>query len=152
MDISKLPDNEQVRHFRDLWNGWYGGKTFHQEPLYPYALALIRSVAGPGTLWVHVVQMILGIGILLMLHGITRTYFGDLAALLTRPSAAARAPTSSRCVPSKVASSRRIWQELEPFRTFVYCSTRWRARSMASASIRVSKGAGGQTGECGAWR
>jgi len=42
------------------WLDWYGPHVFHQDPLYPYALAVVYLVA-PATAWtVALIQMLLG--------------------------------------------------------------------------------------------
>lgn len=45
-----------------LWNRWYGGRTFHQEPLYPYLVALTYRLLGPDPRFVFAWQ--LGVGVL----------------------------------------------------------------------------------------
>jgi len=65
---------------RLLWNRWYGGKAFHQEPLYPYLIALTYKVFGPEVRWVFVWQMLLGLGSNLLIYLIARRYFGLAAA------------------------------------------------------------------------
>ncbi len=66
-----------------LWNEWYGGNTYHQEPLYPYLLAVFYFLTGNGVWWMMVLQSLLGIvsGVLLWL--IARRHFDDTIALLT---------------------------------------------------------------------
>lgn len=66
-----------------LWNEWYGGNTYHQEPLYAYALAVLYAFTGNGIYWMMVLQGLLGVlsGALLWL--ITRRHFGDTVAMLT---------------------------------------------------------------------
>lgn len=39
---------------------WLGSEVFYQAPLYPYCLALIESVAGPGPAPIRAVQCVLG--------------------------------------------------------------------------------------------
>jgi 4-amino-4-deoxy-L-arabinose transferase-like glycosyltransferase len=92
LDIEKLPKPEQDAHYKTLWDEWYGGKTFHQEPAYPYAIALIRSVFGPDKMWVHVAQMLLGVCTLLLLYAVTKTYFGGVPALVATGLAAFCSP------------------------------------------------------------
>lgn len=66
-----------------LWNEWYGGNTYHQEPLYAYVLALLYVIAGDGVYWMAVLQNVLGVLSGLLLWLTARRYFGDTAALLT---------------------------------------------------------------------
>jgi hypothetical protein len=65
-----------------LWNRWYGGKQFHQEPLYPYFVGLIYKLFGPEVRWIFFFQMIAGVLINLLVYLVTRRYFGDLAAVI----------------------------------------------------------------------
>ncbi|MCK6693282.1 MAG: glycosyltransferase family 39 protein [Thermoanaerobaculia bacterium] len=66
-----------------LWNEWYGGNTYHQEPLYAYALAFLYWLTGNGVYWMMLLQALLGIGSGYLLWDITRRHFGNTAALLT---------------------------------------------------------------------
>ncbi len=65
---------------RTLWNRWYGGKAFHQEPLYPYLVALTYKFFGPEVRWVFVWQMLLGVLSNLLVYLIARRHFGMVAA------------------------------------------------------------------------
>ena len=67
---------------RLLWSRWYGGKAFHQEPLYPYLTALTYKIFGPEVRWVFAWQMLLGVGSNLLIYLIARRYFGMVAAAL----------------------------------------------------------------------
>ena len=67
---------------RDIWNRWYGQKKFHQEPLYPYFLAVIYKFFDGNTNVVFAAQFFIGILNNLLIYVITRRYFGDMAALL----------------------------------------------------------------------
>lgn len=44
---------------KEQWDAWYG-HTYHQEPFYPYQLALLYTILPPGILTVVVAQMLLG--------------------------------------------------------------------------------------------
>ena len=44
-----------------LWSHWCGNGRFYQEPLYPYLIALVYRVAGPGALYVIALQLLLGL-------------------------------------------------------------------------------------------
>jgi len=44
-----------------IWNRWYGPGVFHQEPLYPYAIAVTYALAGPDPRFVFAWQMLLGV-------------------------------------------------------------------------------------------
>lgn len=91
-DVRKLDVAKQSAAYTALWNRWYGGKTFHQEPLYPYALALIRAFCGNDLLWIQLGQMLLGVCGLLLLHAVTRIYFGAVPALCATVLAALSGP------------------------------------------------------------
>jgi 4-amino-4-deoxy-L-arabinose transferase-like glycosyltransferase len=65
---------------RALWNRWYGGRLFHQEPLYPYLVGITYGVFGPDPRWVYASQMALGVVSILFVWVIARRHFGDLAA------------------------------------------------------------------------
>jgi 4-amino-4-deoxy-L-arabinose transferase-like glycosyltransferase len=65
---------------RSLWNDWYGGRLFHQEPLYAYLVGVTYASFGPDPRWVYAWQMILGIGSILLVWWIARRHFGELAA------------------------------------------------------------------------
>src|SRR5215471_5441249 len=66
-----------------LWDRWYGGKTFHQEPLYAYSIALTYQLFGEDVRWVFLWQMALGVLVNLMLWDLARRYFGETAGALT---------------------------------------------------------------------
>lgn len=66
-----------------LWDEWYGGNTYHQEPLYAYVLAFLYRLTGNGVYWMLLLQALLGIGSGYLLWDITRRHFGHTAALLT---------------------------------------------------------------------
>ena len=63
---------------RSLWNRWYGGVRFHQEPLYPYTLALIRCVTSHFLAVLLTLQLLAGIGTTLLIWDIARRCFGPL--------------------------------------------------------------------------
>lgn len=67
---------------RALWDRWLGGRTFHQEPLYAYLIALTYAALGPDPRWVFVWQMTLGVATAVLVTLLTRRWFGDLAAVL----------------------------------------------------------------------
>lgn len=68
---------------KTLWNEWYGGNTYHQEPLYPYVLAVFYKLTGNGVYWMLALQSLLGVlcGVFLCL--LARRYFGETTAVLT---------------------------------------------------------------------
>jgi len=75
-----------------LWNRWLGGKTFHQEPLYAYLVALTYAVAGPDVRWVFLWQMALGVATTVLVTLLTRRWFGDLAGAVAGALAVLFAP------------------------------------------------------------
>jgi 4-amino-4-deoxy-L-arabinose transferase-like glycosyltransferase len=66
-----------------LWNEWYGGNTYHQEPLYAYMLAALYALTGNGVYWMMVLQILAGLLSGLLLWQLARRYFGDTVALFT---------------------------------------------------------------------
>jgi 4-amino-4-deoxy-L-arabinose transferase-like glycosyltransferase len=64
-----------------LWSRWFGGKRFHQEPLYPYLIGLTYALFGPDALLVHLWQLAVGVACVGLLWLVTRRAFGDVAAL-----------------------------------------------------------------------
>ncbi len=66
-----------------LWDEWYGGNTYHQEPLYAYILAFLYVLTGNGAYWMLVLQGLLGIGSGVLLWLLARRYFDNTIALLT---------------------------------------------------------------------
>lgn len=65
-----------------LWDEWYGGAQFHQEPAYPYALALLRATVGDDVRAAFALQAALGLASLLLVSSITARLFGRPAALV----------------------------------------------------------------------
>lgn len=66
-----------------LWNEWYGGNTYHQEPLYAYMLAALYTLTGNGVYWMMLLQLLAGLLSGLLLWQLARRYFGDTVALFT---------------------------------------------------------------------
>ncbi len=64
-----------------LWDDWYGGVKFHQEPLYPYVVAAVYAAAGLEVRVVFACQVALGLLSLGLLWSITARLFGRPAAL-----------------------------------------------------------------------
>jgi 4-amino-4-deoxy-L-arabinose transferase-like glycosyltransferase len=75
-----------------LWNRWYAGKTFHQEPLYPYAIALTYAVLRPNPQWVFAWQMVLGVATTLLWWRLARRYFGETGGIIAAVLIACYAP------------------------------------------------------------
>jgi len=67
---------------RALWDRWYGGKGFHQEPLYPYLLALTTGLLGDDIRWVFLWQSLLGVFSVFLLYEISRRLWDDRVAVV----------------------------------------------------------------------
>jgi 4-amino-4-deoxy-L-arabinose transferase-like glycosyltransferase len=65
-----------------LWNEWYGGKRYHQEPLYPYLIAALYQLTADDVRVVFALQLVMGVLSILLIHLITRWWAGDAAALV----------------------------------------------------------------------
>lgn len=76
-------DPQRLEAYRKLWNGWYGPKRFHQEPLYPYLIALTYAVFGPDMRHVYVWQLLAGICVNVLVYLLARRCFGDLIGTLS---------------------------------------------------------------------
>jgi 4-amino-4-deoxy-L-arabinose transferase-like glycosyltransferase len=68
---------------RALWDRWCGGGRFYQDPLYPYAVALIYKLFGADVRWVFAWQMLLGVVTNVLIYLVARRCFGDAAAVLS---------------------------------------------------------------------
>jgi 4-amino-4-deoxy-L-arabinose transferase-like glycosyltransferase len=66
-----------------LWNHWFQEKTYQQEPLYAYSVALIYKIFGHDVRWVFLFQMLLGICINVLVLKIGIHYFGHLAGFIS---------------------------------------------------------------------
>ena len=66
---------------RAAWDDWYGGKRFHQHPLYPYLVAVTYAVLGEDVRWVYLWQMVLGVASTWLVMRIGCRHFGDAAGL-----------------------------------------------------------------------
>ncbi len=67
---------------RALWNEWYGGKRFHQEPVYPYLIALTYMIFGEDVRAVFAWQMIAGVLVNILIFLIARRFFSVTTATL----------------------------------------------------------------------
>jgi len=74
------------------WNAWYGGKTFHQAPLYPYLLAVVLGLSGAGLWAVYIVQSIGSALTAVLLAGIGRRLFSPAVGLVAGVAAAIYGP------------------------------------------------------------
>jgi 4-amino-4-deoxy-L-arabinose transferase-like glycosyltransferase len=53
-------DTSRLARSKNLWYHWFNGKNFHQEPLYPYLIALTYKFFGNSPHYVFFWQMLLG--------------------------------------------------------------------------------------------
>ena len=63
-----------------LWNKWYGEKTFHQAPAYPYFIAFIRRAFGEDPSIIYSIQLAAGLLGLLFLMLVSIRLLGGTAA------------------------------------------------------------------------
>ncbi len=64
------------------WNEWYGGKKYHQEPLYPLLVGVAKMITSDGRLLMYIFQMLLGLVSIWMVMWLGRHYFGAMAGIL----------------------------------------------------------------------
>jgi hypothetical protein len=76
------PDADEAALHLALWNRWYGGPQFHQEPLYPYLLAGLKTLFGDAYIGGYVFQSLLGLVNGLLIFLLTRRWFGPGAAVI----------------------------------------------------------------------
>lgn len=77
---------------RAVWEEWWGGRRFHQEPLYPYLVALTYAALGPDVRWVFAWQALLGVGSVWLITRLARRCFGETAALVAGATAVLCSP------------------------------------------------------------
>ena len=65
-----------------LWDEWYGGNRFHQEPLYPYLIGATYALFGSDVRWVYAWQMGLGVLTNVLIFLIARRCFGVRAGFV----------------------------------------------------------------------
>ena len=70
-----------------LWDHWYADKCFHQEPLYPYLLAVTYGAFGPDVRWVFGWQLAIGVLTNVLVYLVARRHFGDAVAGLAGAAA-----------------------------------------------------------------
>jgi 4-amino-4-deoxy-L-arabinose transferase-like glycosyltransferase len=87
---SSEPFDERVG--RRIWNRWLGEKTFYQDPLYPYFLAGIYSLAGESVRAVWLVQSLLGLLCVALVYALGALLFDRAVALAAGLAAAAYGP------------------------------------------------------------
>ncbi|MBI3449780.1 MAG: glycosyltransferase family 39 protein [Acidobacteria bacterium] len=74
------------------WLGWYGPKVFHQDPLYPYFVALVYALAPREPLSVVLLQFLLGAVTAAGVYLLARRLAPERAALLAGGLAAIYGP------------------------------------------------------------
>jgi 4-amino-4-deoxy-L-arabinose transferase-like glycosyltransferase len=74
------------------WDAWLGEKTFYQDPLYAYFLALVYRIFGVSTGAVVLVQSLLGLACVGLVFGLARSLFGETVALVAGGMAALFGP------------------------------------------------------------
>ncbi len=65
-----------------VWKQWRKPCSLHQEPLYPYLIAITYTLAGPRVFWVFAWQMVLGTASNVLIYLIARRFFGPLVGLI----------------------------------------------------------------------
>lgn len=80
-EISNTLGLQTEQEGKQKWNTWYGGKTYHQEPLYAQVIGIAKMVASYGRLLVYVLQMILTLVSIWMIMWLGRHYFTALAGI-----------------------------------------------------------------------
>jgi 4-amino-4-deoxy-L-arabinose transferase-like glycosyltransferase len=77
---------------RRLWDSWLGARTFYQDPLYPYFLAVLYAPFGRHVGLVFLVQALLGLGSIVLLWAVARRLADDTVALVAGLLAALYGP------------------------------------------------------------
>lgn len=85
-------DASQVSATRELWNEWYGGPRFHQEPLYAYMIGLTYRTIATDVRVVFAWQTVMGMLVLLLIFVVTRSFFGSAPAIASLALAVAFGP------------------------------------------------------------
>src|SRR5262245_23185218 len=91
--LQGLPEGRRAAEsVNKIWERWYGGTRFHQEPLYAYLVALTYFFLGADPRFVFGWQMLLGIASNVLVYLLARRAFGDLVATLAGAFAVLFAP------------------------------------------------------------
>jgi 4-amino-4-deoxy-L-arabinose transferase-like glycosyltransferase len=75
-----------------IWDSWLGEKTFYQDPLYAYFLAILYALFGPSVGAAVLAQSLLGLGCVAMVFGIAQRLFGSVVAGVAAGTAAVYGP------------------------------------------------------------
>ena len=77
----------------ETWERWWGGRTvFHQAPLYAYALAAMRLVAGDGFWGIGLCQAMLGVANVALVYLLAARLFGGAVPVIAALGAALYGP------------------------------------------------------------
>lgn len=76
-----------VGRYVTLWNRWYGGTQFHQEPLYPYLLGAVYAVVGPEPWAMIWLQFAAGLATVALVYALARRWFGTAAGVVAAAAA-----------------------------------------------------------------
>ena len=77
----------------ETWERWWGGHTvFHQAPLYAYALAAMRLVAGDGFWGIGLCQAMLGVANVALVYLLAAQLFGGAVPVIAALGAALYGP------------------------------------------------------------
>jgi len=77
----------------ETWERWWGGRTvFHQAPLYAYALAAMRLVAGDGFWGIGLCQAVLGVANVALVYLLAARLFGGAVPAVAALGAALYGP------------------------------------------------------------
>jgi 4-amino-4-deoxy-L-arabinose transferase-like glycosyltransferase len=66
---------------RKMWSEWYGGKTYHQEPLYAQILGICKMIGGNGHMLMYMLQILSTLFSIWMIIWLGRHYFGPIAGI-----------------------------------------------------------------------
>ncbi|MDD4869129.1 MAG: glycosyltransferase family 39 protein [Kiritimatiellae bacterium] len=72
--------DRDARH--ELWDKWYCAPCLHQEPAYPYMVALTYRLLGPDPRYVFIWQSLLGVISILLIYFITLRLFDNFTAFI----------------------------------------------------------------------
>lgn len=64
------------------WGEWYGGKRYHQEPLYPLLIGAAKVISDHGRQIIYLLQMLLSVVSIWMVIWLGRHYFHPMAGIL----------------------------------------------------------------------
>jgi hypothetical protein len=87
-----LVDSGEKNPPRAIWEKWYRGKRFHQEPLYPYLIAGTYMLFESGMHSVFLWQMLLGVLINVLIYLLARRFFSATVAAIAAILAVLCAP------------------------------------------------------------